>query len=143
MLRCPITSFRGHAHGLHFLITFNSSLITFFSLNGSNTLTNCRRPFNGSNSLANHTLAADSYSQLAAQLPKKLDLQPVVAAKTKKVESLLLSTFLGVLCISVVKNYFSSRMCGYNSTSRMERWSVIIIVSRSIPIPKPPLGGIP
>jgi hypothetical protein len=39
--------------------------------------------------------------------------------------------------------YFTSRMCGYSSTSRMLRWSVSNITKRSTPMPKPPHGGIP
>jgi len=39
--------------------------------------------------------------------------------------------------------YSSFRMAGNKSTSRIERLFVSSIARRSIPIPKPPLGGIP
>ncbi len=37
----------------------------------------------------------------------------------------------------------SGRMCGKGSTSRMEGWSVRSIAMRSMPMPMPPVGGMP
>ena len=50
------------------------------------------------------------------------------------------SSLLAALSSSV---RFSGRSCGKRMTSRMEVEPVSIIVSRSIPMPSPPVGGIP
>ena len=40
-------------------------------------------------------------------------------------------------------DFFSGRICGKNNTSCMVLWLVISITKRSIPIPKPDVGGMP
>lgn len=44
---------------------------------------------------------------------------------------------------SLIPDHRSGLICGKNSTSRIDSWLVIIMAKRSIPIPRPAVGGIP